>query len=387
MRRTCVLSLATALIAACGAPIEPPAPGPDLLEGAASDGGATDGGRARGDLGPIGTPETKSVSLLAGSPGMVGADDGTGSGALFQHPVGAAFDGADTLYIADTDNHVIRALALSTKRVTTLAGKAGELGSVDGTGDQARFTAPQGLVVVGGALYIADTDAHAIRRLDLTTREVTTLAGRLMMDGAYDAAGAAARFRFPKGLVADGTAALYVADAYNHAIRKVTLPDGVVSTFAGRLGTQGATDGRASAARFDTPQGVALDDAGTLYVADTFNDAIRAVALETADVTTIAGMPGSSGFADGVGAAARWNGPRHLAFDGALLYVTDTYNAVARAVIPPTGAVTTIAGSPSSMMFAPGSPGALERPSGIAVLSPGRLALTDWRANVILLLD
>jgi len=383
--RPALLPLAFVL-AACGAPTDLQ-PTPDLGGLPTQlDGGDTSG--PRGDLGgPAAMPTTKEVAILAGGPGVVGADDGAADLARFQHPVGVAFDGSDTLYVADTDNHVIRALSLSTKRVTTLAGKAGELGSVDGIGDRARFTAPQALVVAGGALYIADTDAHAIRRLELSTREVTTVAGMLMVDGAYDAAGPAARFRFPKGLVADGTTALYVADAYNHAIRKVTLADGVTSTIAGRLGTQGATDGRASAARFDTPQGVVLDGAGTLYVADTFNDAIRAVDLATAAVTTLAGEPGSSGFADGAGAAVRWNGPRHLAFERGLVYVTDTYNGLVRALVPSTGVVNTVAGTPMSSMLMVGSPGALERPSGVAVVGPGRLVVTDWRANVLLTLE
>jgi sugar lactone lactonase YvrE len=219
--RRLLVAVALAL-AACGAPLEAR---PDLDAPARTDGGTPAADVDLAEPATPTTPEVLTVSLLAGAPGLVGADDGAAADARFQHPVGAEWDGVDTLYIADTDNHVIRALSLATRRVSTLAGKAGEMGSVDGTGDAARFTAPQALAVVGDLLYVADTDAHAIRRLDLVSHEVTTLAGTLLADGAADGNGPTARFRFPKGLVADGTTALYVADSYNHAIRRVSLPD------------------------------------------------------------------------------------------------------------------------------------------------------------------
>ena len=133
---------------------------------------------------------------------------------------------------------------------------------------------------------------------------ITTLAGRAGSAGSADGTGSAARFYYPRGVAVDSAGNVYVADTGNHTIRKVT-PAGVVTTLAGLAGSSGSADGTGSAARFNYPPGVAVDSAGNVYVADTGNHTIRKV-TPAGVVTTLAGLAGSSGSADGTGSAARF---------------------------------------------------------------------------------
>ena len=150
--------------------------------------------------------------------------------------------------------------------VTTLAG-AGAPGGFDGTGPGARFNAPEGVAVdSAGVVYVADTVSDTIRKIT-PGGVVTTLAGFYGSLGAVDGMGPTARFAYPSGVAVDASGNIYVADRTNHTIRKVT-PAGNVTTFAGLANTPGSTDGTGSAARFSSPQGIAVDSAGTVYVAD-----------------------------------------------------------------------------------------------------------------------
>jgi serine/threonine-protein kinase len=154
------------------------------------------------------------------------------------------------------------------------------------------------------------------------THWVTTLAGRAGSIGSTDGAGSAARFYGPAGVAVDGAGNVYVADALSFTIRKVA-PDGYVTTLAGSAGEQGSANGVGSAARFGSPDGVAVDAAGNVYVADGLNDTIRKV-TPGGVVTTFAGSSFLSGSADGVGAAARFDLPMGVAMGGAGdLYVAD----------------------------------------------------------------
>jgi sugar lactone lactonase YvrE len=184
-----------------------------------------------------------------------------------------AVDIAGNVYVADTDNNTIRKVT-PTGAVTTLAGLAGSSGSADGTGSDARFRVPSGVAVdSAGNVYVADSGNHTIRKVT-PAGVVTTLAGLEGSVGSTDATGNDARFNIPVGVAVDGTGNVYVADTYNHTIRKVTAA-GVVTTLAGLAGSAGSEDGTGSAAGFDHPAGVAVDDAGILYVADTRNYTIR----------------------------------------------------------------------------------------------------------------
>jgi hypothetical protein len=281
------------------------------------------------------------VTTQAGGALVAGFADGTGTAARFNGPKGVGTNGSGSLlFVADTQNHAIRQVTTGGS-VTTAAGNPPQAGTTDGTGAAARFRAPAGAVVVGDNVFVVDTGNHAIRKIT-STGEVTNLAGNPGISGITDGAGTAARFTNPQGIVAVGTD-LYVADAGNHAIRKVTAA-GVVTTLAGIPGTPGFVNGTGTLARFNTPKGVATDGT-SLFVSDSVNHAIRKISIATGEVTTLAGT-GAAGFADTP--AAAFNGPEGVAVIGNNLFVADTGNHAVRkianfnAVSP---AVTTFAGA------------------------------------------
>jgi streptogramin lyase len=219
-------------------------------------------------------PATGAVTTLAGSAGNSGSDDGTGSAARFFLPAGMAFGGSH-LYVSDAGNSTIRRVDPGTREVTTVAGSAGIPGSDDGTGTAARFSNPFGIAVDGSFLYVADLENHTIRRLDPGTGEVTTVAGSAGAYGSDDGTGTAARFNGPSGIVFDGIY-LYVVNHYGHTIRSVSPALGVVTTLAGSAGIPGSDNGTGSAARFRWPVGIAADG-NYLYVVDGGTSTIRRI--------------------------------------------------------------------------------------------------------------
>ncbi len=169
----------------------------------------------------------------------------------------------------------------------------------------------------------------------------TTLVGLAGQPGSADGSSSLARFNGPDGLAVDSSGNIYVSDYNNHLIRKVTA-SGVVTTFAG-TGSPGNTDGTGTAASFSFPAALAIDGAGNLYVADSANHTIRAI-TPGGVVTTLAGSPGQSGSTDNTGSLARFNNPLGVALDGAgNILVADTSNQTIRSVTP-AGVVSTIAG-------------------------------------------
>jgi sugar lactone lactonase YvrE len=269
------------------------------------------------------------LTTIAGKAGIWGSSDGAGAAALFYYPRGIATDGAN-LYVADSSNHTIRKIAISTGEVTTLAGSAGASGSSDGVGTAARFYYPCGITTDGANLYVADTSNHTIRKIGISTGFVTTLAGTEEISGYRDGAGTLARFFFPYGITTDG-ADLYVADSSNHTIRKIAISTGVVTTFAGTADVPGNSNGTGQMARFCYPRGIETDGTN-LYVADTGNHTIRRIAISTREVTTLAGSAGYEGSDDGTGDTARFYFPSGVTTDGAKIYVADTYNHKIRTI-------------------------------------------------------
>jgi sugar lactone lactonase YvrE len=292
------------------------------------------------------------VTTLAGQPGVSGSSDGSGS-ALFNHPAGIAIDGAGNAFIADTNNNTIRKVVIANGAVSTLAGQAGIAGSSDGTGTAAAFNGPSGIAVDStGNLFISDTLNHAIREIT-PAGVVTTIAGTAGSSGFADAAGSAARFHGPQGLALDSSGDLFVADTNNNAIRKLVTSTGVVTTIAGQTGVAGSADGSNSQAQFHFPSGITVDTAGNIYVADTDNQTLREIA-SSGSVSTLAGLAGSSGSADGVGTAARFAFPTGVALDGTGgIYVADTNNDTIRFVGTPSEP--TIAVQPQTQAVAAGS--------------------------------
>jgi hypothetical protein len=237
--------------------------------------------------------------------------------------------------VADTNNHNIRKIVITTGEVSTLAGSSpGSIGAADGTDTSASFKYPGGITTDGVHLYVADTYNHTIRKIVIASGDVSTLAGMPGVSGTTDATGNAASFQYPFGLTTDGVN-LFVADTWNNSIRKIVIASGEVSTLAGSLsGLSGSSDATGTAARFNHPRGITTDGIH-LYVADTENHTLRMIVIASADVSTLAGTIGSSDSLDGTGTAAMFNSPAGLVTDGISLYLADTSNNTIRKIVAP----------------------------------------------------
>ena len=235
------------------------------------------------------------MTTLAGAVLTSGSSDGPVATALFGDPTGLEIDAAGNLYIADNANHTIRKLSPS-GIVSTFAGQAGQPGSADATGTNASFNSPSGIVLApNGLLYVTDTGNDTIRCVT-TNGAVTTLAGLAGQSGATNATGSAARFNSPLGMAVDQAGTIYVADSGNHLIRKVTAT-GMVTTLAGQAGVWGAADGTGARRLFQWAAGIAVDGAGNVFVSDSNNHTIRKITPDGV-VTTWAGQ-GGRGWHDG----------------------------------------------------------------------------------------
>lgn len=271
-----------------------------------------------------------SVTTLAGS--IQGANDGTGTGAQFASPFGITTDGAN-LYVAE--NGVgggsagrIRRIVIATGVVTTIAGggtgggtacPGGGLGGcLDGNGSQATFVGPNQLIYYNGFLYVSEYSGSRVRRMDLSTGQVITIAGDGTAATSTDnATGTSATFNGVTGAAVAG-GSLYVADFNGHRIRKINLTAPyAVSTVAGT--SQGYADGSSSVAKFNNPDHL-TSDGRNLFIAEFSGNRIRRIDLQTSIVSTIAG-DGTGTDASGVGIAARFNQPVGIVTDGARLYV------------------------------------------------------------------
>jgi hypothetical protein len=236
-------------------------------------------------------------------------------------------------------------------------------------------------------VYVADSANDTIRKIT-PAGIVTTLAGSPGPPGSADGTGSAARFYSPGGVAVDDAGNVYVADTGNNTIRtandtirKIT-PAGIVTTLAGSPGPPGSADGTGGTALFNAPKAVAVDSAGDVYVADTGNNTIREI-TPTGLVTTLAGSPGSAGSADGMGNAARFTQPGGLAtYTTGNLYVADTGNDTIRKITP-SGVVATLAGSVGSAGSADGTSAArFNSPTGLAVSRGGIKNLTQRPRNL-----
>ncbi|MGO9201215.1 MAG: hypothetical protein ACLQM8_11865 [Limisphaerales bacterium] len=360
-----------------------------------------------------------AVATIAGLAGGSGSADGAGTAAQFSNPYGMALDSAGNLYVADSGNNTIRqvAPALSPGQtnwvVGTIAGSPENAGSADGTGSGALFSGPLGICVGGaGNLFVADGGNATIRQMTpsvsagQTNWVVSTIAGSPGIAGAVDGTGAVARFNGPTAIAAAGAGSLYVADGGNSIIRKMTsalsagLIEWTVTTIAGSAGIAGSSDGTGSAARFNNPGGLALDDGGNLYVTDSLNNTIRKITPTVSAgqtnwvVTTLAGSPGIAGCADGTGSAAQFYSPSGIAVDKAgNVYVADFANSTIRKMRPSVlggqtqWLVTTIGGLAGHYGAADGTGSAarFDSPSGIVVNSAGCLFVADWDNDTVVM--
>jgi len=260
-----------------------------------------------------------SASAMAQEP-MAGLQ--AQSGPRLDFPAGLATDGR-AIYVSNSRNNTIEAIDATSKSLRIVAGKLFQQGSNDGTGDSARFNSPDGMTISGQDLYLCDTNNSDIRKINVGSGTVTTIAGTANISGTEDGTGAAAHFNLPTQIATDGTS-LYVADSGNSSIRRITLADMKVKTIAGQPGTPGKTEGNQDKSQFSGPRGVAVDKKA-IYVADTGNDVIRKIDISTLQTSTIAGT-GEEGDKDGPALQAQFNDPGAICTDGTTLYVLDADN-------------------------------------------------------------
>ncbi len=336
---------------------------------ATNSAGAITSGEATLTVSPVAT----SAVLFAGTPGTTGSADGIGMAARFNSANYLAANSAGTLYVGDFNNHTVRAITPAGE-VTTLAGSPGVAGYADGTGAAARFRGNGGVAVdSAGNIFMSDWDNFVVRRIT-PAGVVSTFAGTAGASGSADGAGAAARFRNVNGLAIDASDNLYLADWGNHTIRRIT-PVGVVTTLAGTPGVAGSADGTGAAARFNLPSGLAVDAAGNVFVSDQANHTIRRI-TPAGVTTTIAGQAGTTGSADGTGAAARLSSPAWLTISpSGDLFVTSGTGETIRKVTS-AGVVTTavgVAGQNSAVVL--GADPRLRNARGVLALSSNQLVV------------
>ncbi len=347
------------------------------------------------------------VTTIAGDPAVTGNDDGQGSAAHFNRPVGVAIDASGAIYVSDVRS--IRRLSPG-GLVTTLFGNGLPAGTATAVGTQPALGEPRIAVTPAGTLYAAERINGVIRQIT-STGTVTILAGdATAQPGFAEGIGAAARFNRPLGLAVDATGNLLVADSENDVIRQVSTT-GTVSTYAGRAGGAGFANGPAEAAQFNQPAGVAMDSGGNLFIADSGNNRVRkitpggevstftgatgefrqpngvaigptgtvysadagrdrvAINLPDGTATTLAGGP--PGLVDGPLAAARFHWPLGLAVGRTgIIYVADTANQRIRR-ISTDGVVSTLTN-------------AVDAPNGVAVDDAGNVYVADRHLAVVL---
>jgi sugar lactone lactonase YvrE len=322
------------------------------------------------------------VVTLAGRAASVGFADGSGAGVLFYFPSGVAIDASGHVFVADQVNQRIRKVTPG-GAVTTLAG-SGSQAFADGTGAGASFRDPYGVAVdTSGNVFVGDANNHRIRKVT-PGGVVTTLAGSSAAAFA-DGTGTGANFWLPHGTAVDASGNVIVADYKNHRIRKVTS-EGVVTTLAGNgvcrrsddcpYTNAGAfADGAGTDAMFNFPTGVAIDASGNVFVADSGNTRIRKV-TPGGVVTTLAGSGGFA-FADGTGAGASFHSPRGVAIDDYGNVLVADYGNNRIRLVTPGGVVSTLAGNAGVGNDNACLGASLNFPTGVAIDASGNVLVTN----------
>lgn len=323
-----------------------------------------------------------------------GGDGGPATSALLDLPTGVYVDGSGNIFIADTSNNRIREVVASTGIIQTVAGNGtGGFGGDGGPATSAALDFPAGIFLDGSNnIFFTDSLNCLVRRVDASNGKITTVAGNTAGAGTGSLSNCAylgdggpatsAELSVPIGIFLDSSGNIFIADQYNHAIRKVTAATGKIQTVAGN-GNKGfgGDGGPATAAMLLGPTGVAVDGSGDIFIADGGNLRIREVVASTGDIQTFAGngTPGYSG--DGSAATnASLYVPFGVAVDGSgNIYIPDSSNYRIREVVAATGNIQTVAGNGLAQSTGDGglATNASLGPSGVSADSHGNLFATD----------
>lgn len=334
---------------------------------------------------------TWMIRTLAGNgePGCTG-DGGPSAQARLNEPKGVAIDRHGNVYVADSENHVVRKVDRATGIISTVAGMSGTVSAVeanapalptdtDPLADDAHDSGP--------AKFTQQAD------LSGTVRYWTNQAGTFTR--RYDGDGGPAvqaRLNFPTAVAVDGEGNVYIADTMNHRVRMVDSETGIISTLAGTGQARFSGDGGpADKAALNEPAALAVDDAGRLYIADQSNHRVRVVDLKTGVIRTVAGTGMATYDGDEKPAVdTSLAGPSGLALVGDRVYIADTFNGRVRCLDLSSGLMTTVAGDGGVYRYEPSSDvpsPSLSRPTGIAFDHEGRLFLTDSDNHLVRLWD
>ena len=310
--------------------------------------------------------------------------------ALIAFPGKVAVDAqANRLVVSDSGHHRLLEMDLG-GNIRQVIGSA-EAGKADGSFTQARFNRPLGVTLAGDLLYVADTENHLIRRVDLATQQVETIAGTGeqygMVRTPVQGPARSIALNSPWDIVCNGDN-LYIAMAGSHRIFVLHLESGIIEPFAG-AGPEALCDGSYEEALFAQPNSLALDDSRVLYVADSETSAVRAIALTgEKQVTTLVGTGlFDFGDADGIGEKALLQHVQAVCFVDGHVYLADTYNNRIKVLNPQTREVKTLAGTGEAGF----KDGALDsaqfnEPAGLAA-ADGKLYVADTNNNAIRVID
>ena len=334
------------------------------------------------------------IYTVAGNAATAGysGDGGLAVNAQLNEPNASVLDAVGNLYFTDEYNNVVRKVTVATGVITTIAGNgtAGYSGD-NGPATSAELASPTGLAIdAAGNLYVCDTTNAVVREI-ATNRVITTIAG----DGTAGYAGdggpaTSAEMYSPSAIVIDSAGDLFVADASYAVVRKISVNTGIITAFAGNASSRGYSGdgGPAAAAALQSPEGLAIDSGGNLYIADSGNNVIRKVDAITGVITTVAGnasLPGYTGDG-GPATSAGLNYPTGVAVDSAgNIYIADAFNYVVRMVGAANGNISTLAGSKVPCPLSNGDGGPASRatfcePFGVTVDGAGNLYIVDGAA-------
>jgi hypothetical protein len=340
-----------------------------------------------------------NIQTIAGTPGISGysGDGGAATSAQLAEPEGVFVDGSGNIFIADTYNSVIREVTIINSTIQTVAGKYYSWnGSCNYSGDggpatSAQLCLPDGVFVDSSEnIYIADTNNVVVREVAAASGNIETVAGNNLLGAGYSGDGGSAtgaQLNYPSNIAVDSSGDIFIADTDNFVVREVTA--GNIQTFAGNNTLAYSGDGGpATGAELNIPGGVFVDGSGDLFIADTASSVIREVLVSTGDIQTVAGN-GIAGYSGdgGLATSAQLNNPSGVFVDGSgNIFIADTGNSVIREVVASTGDIQTVAGNGTPGYAGDGGPATsaeLSGPYDVLFDGSGNIYLADTENSAV----